>query len=41
MTVNLKYICIKERDVSEWQSYFESNESKFIRNKNIYITKYN
>jgi len=39
--VNLKYICIKEGDVSEWKNYSQSNEAKFTNNKIIYLTKYN
>lgn len=38
---NLKYICIKEREVSEWKNYSQSNEAKFTNNKIIYLTKYN
>lgn len=28
MSIKLKYFCIKEREVSEWENYSETNEKK-------------
>lgn len=40
LVVNLKYFLIKERDVSEWKNYSESEKEKETNNKIIYFNNF-
>lgn len=37
---NLKYLCIKERDVSDWKNYSEDKIQKNENNKILYFNNY-
>lgn len=37
ISIKLKYYCIKEREVSEWNNYSEEKSKKEKNNKVIYI----
>lgn len=37
---NLKYLCIKERDVSDWKNYSEDKIQKNENNKILYFNSY-
>ena len=40
MVGKLKYFCIKEREVSEWENYSEEKSKKEFDNKILYFCNY-
>lgn len=40
ISTKLKYYCIKEREVSEWQNYSEEKNKKENDNKIIFLNNY-